>query len=250
MLQINNVSKNFGTLAGISRVSMSVGAGETRALVGPSGSGKSTLLRLIVGLIAPDEGEILIEGAVLTKASMRSLRLGMGYVIQGGGLFPHLNAYDNASIVAKSLGWSREQIESRLEETSLLTHFPRKLLSRYPSELSGGERQRLSLVRALMLDPKILLLDEPLGSLDPLTRQNVQAELKELFAALHKTVILVTHDLAEAAFFADRISIIMHGELLQTGNALELVHKPEHPFVEAFIRAETKSFLLSALGPS
>lgn len=247
MLLFKNVKKNYDGDLGVRNVNLSVNAGETRALVGPSGAGKSTLLRLIAGLIEPDEGELLVDGTVMTKANMRSLRLKMGYVIQSGGLFPHLTARDNATIVAKTLKWPKTKIESRLEETMLLAHFPWSLLSKYPAELSGGEKQRLSVVRALFLDPKILLLDEPLGSLDPLTRHSVQGELKELFAKLQKTVVLVTHDLAEAAYFADLISIVMGGEVLQTGTALDLIKRPSHPFVTEFIKVESKSFLTIAM---
>jgi osmoprotectant transport system ATP-binding protein len=247
MLQLNNVTKTFDDDLGVRDVNLSVNAGETRALVGPSGAGKSTLLRLMAGLIQPDVGEILVDGTKMTKDNIRSLRLKMGYVIQSGGLFPHLTARDNATIVARTLKWPTAKIEARLEETMLLAQFPPSLLPRYPVELSGGEKQRLSVVRALFLDPKILLLDEPLGSLDPLTRQGVQGELKELFAKLQKTVVLVTHDLAEAAYFADLISIVMGGEVLQTGTALDLIKMPSHPFVTAFIKVETKSFETSAM---
>lgn len=247
MLELQNISKKFGSRLAVRQINLAISTGETRALVGPSGSGKTTLMRLIAGLIQADEGAILINGTPLHDLNLRETRLKMGYVIQNGGLFPHLTAKENAVIVAKTLRWTKERIESRLQETISLTEFPQALLGQYPSELSGGERQRLSLARALMLDPKILLFDEPLGSLDPLTRQNIQSELKELFAKLQKTVLIVTHDLAEAAYLADLISVVMEGELLQTGTISELFKKPSHPFVSAFINVETKTVLRAAM---
>ena len=146
----------------------------------------------------------------------------MGYVIQEGGLFPNLSARETVSLMASYLGWDKERIEKRVEELCKLTKFPKDALNRYPIQISGGQRQRLSLMRALMLDPDILLLDEPLGALDPLIRSELQEDLKEIFSALSKTVVMVTHDIGEAAFFGDNIVLIKDGNIVQQGNIVDL----------------------------
>jgi len=207
-------------------------------LIGPSGCGKSTLLRLVVGLTAPDAGAVRMGGVPMERSSRRGLRLRMGYVIQDGGLFPHLTAAANAAIVARDLGWERERIERRVVELAELTRFPRELLDHFPRQLSGGQQQRVGLMRALMLDPEVLLLDEPLAALDPMIRAELQDELKALFARLEKTVLFVTHDLAEAAFLGDAIAIMRGGRVLQVGPLAELAERPADPFVTEFMRAQ------------
>ena len=162
----------------------------------------------------------------------------MGYVIQDGGLFPHLTAEKNVSLLADYIGWTKDKIDERIKELSVLTKFPVNGLERYPAELSGGQKQRVSLMRALMLDPKILLLDEPLGALDPLIRYELQDDLKKIFQKLKKTVILVTHDLTEAGFFGDKIVLMMDGKIIQTGTIEELIKKPANDFVTKFITAQ------------
>ena len=162
----------------------------------------------------------------------------MGYVIQEGGLFPHLSAGDNVTLMARYLKWDTHRIENRLHELAEIARFPVDGLSRFPAQLSGGQRQRVSLMRALMLDPDVLLLDEPLGALDPMIRADLQTDLKRIFQSLKKTVLLVTHDMGEAAFFSDLIILLRDGEIVQAGTLDEFFETPADPFVTHFINAQ------------
>jgi osmoprotectant transport system ATP-binding protein len=210
-------------------------------LIGPSGCGKSTLLRLIIHLIEPDSGSIELDGTPVTPDNVDALRRRIGYVIQEGGLFPHLTARANVLLMARYIGESDEETRSRLQELCELTRFSQSLLSRYPLELSGGQRQRVSLMRALMLSPELLLLDEPLGALDPLVRASLQKDLKEIFARLGQTVLFVTHDMAEAIYFADEIVLMNEGRIVQKGAMNDLRESPADPFVSEFINAQRGS---------
>lgn len=238
MIVLSGVRKSFGAKLALARTDLTAERGECLALVGPSGSGKSTLLRLLLGLFAPDEGSIAIDGEPLDAKSAPSLRLRMGYVIQDGGLFPHLSAADNAVIVARQLGMAKERAETRLAELVDLVGLTKEHLRRYPAQLSGGERQRVGLVRALMLDPPILLFDEPLAALDPIIRARLQEDLKRIFRELKKTVVFVTHDLGEASYVADSIALLNQGRLVQKGAYSELLHHPKDAFVTEFLQAE------------
>ena len=238
MLRLSQVSKTYGGTRALTPTHLRVRNGETLVLIGPSGCGKSTLLRLIAGLIQPDSGTITFDGTALTPATILQARRRMGYVIQEGGLFPHLSVRDNVTVMARYLRRDADWIESRLAQLAQLVRLPRELMRRFPIELSGGQRQRVSLMRALMLDPDLLLLDEPLGALDPMIRYQLQQELKAIFSALGKTVIMVTHDLAEAAFFGQTLVLMRDGRIVQTGTLRELVRTPAEPFVEAFISAQ------------
>ncbi len=211
--------------------------GGTLVLIGASGSGKSTLLRIMLGLIRPDGGEVRFDELRLSRENVRGLRRRMGYVIQEGGLFPHLTARENVTLMARHVGWEAYRIEARLAELVALTRFPEDGLDRYPRELSGGQRQRVSLMRALALDPDALFLDEPLGALDPMIRADLQDELRDIFRDLGKTVVLVTHDLAEARHFADEIVLLDEGEMIQRGTFEDLRDRPASPFVTRFVRA-------------
>jgi osmoprotectant transport system ATP-binding protein len=215
---------------------LAVARGETVALIGESGSGKSTVLRLVMGLVPPDAGEALVDGAPVGSDPARRRRV--GWAVQGGALFPHLTAAGNATLVARHLRWPPERIARRLGELASLARLPPDALARYPSELSGGQAQRVALVRALFLDPEVLLLDEPLGALDPLTRADLQDDLRRAFAALGKAVLLVTHDLAEAAFFARRLVLLRGGRAVQEGTLLDLARAPADAFVARFVRAQ------------
>lgn len=217
MLVLSQVSKRYGDTLALAPTDLQVPTGETLVLIGPSGCGKSTLLRLIVGLIQPDSGTITLDGEALTPANIDQARQRMGYVIQEGGLFPHLTVRDNVVIMARHLRRATDWIDSRLTELAQLVLLPQELMSRFPAELSGGQRQRVSLMRALMLDPELLLLDEPLGALDPMIRYELQQELKSIFGQLGKTVIMVTHDIAEAAFFGHTLVLMRNGRIVQTG---------------------------------
>jgi osmoprotectant transport system ATP-binding protein len=237
MFELDGVSKNFGGLRALDGVSLSVPAGRTTVLIGPSGCGKSTLIRLMIGLAWPDGGRVSFAAGALDADSAPALRRRMGYVIQDGGLFPHLTARQNVTLMARYLGWERSGMEARLDEIRRLTHFPEDGLDRYPVQLSGGQRQRVSLMRALMLDPDVLLLDEPLGALDPVIRHDLQGELRDIFSSLGKTVVLVTHDIVEAGFFGDLIVLMREGSILQSGTIADLLERPADPFVTRFVNA-------------
>lgn len=238
MLELIDASKRYGRQTALHPVTLSIEPAQTTVLIGPSGCGKSTLLRLMIGLIRPDTGSVRFQGTEVAGQALLTHRRRMGYVIQEGGLFPHLTAERNVSLMARYLGWDRRRISDRLDELAALVRLSRDLLSRYPGQLSGGQRQRVSLMRALMLDPDVLLLDEPLGALDPMIRAELQADLKEIFRTLHKTVVLVTHDLGEAAFFGDTVILLREGRIAQAGSLEDLVHAPASPFVTQFINAQ------------
>ncbi|HLV81674.1 MAG TPA: ATP-binding cassette domain-containing protein [Chthonomonadaceae bacterium] len=238
MIELKGVSKRYGDTLALAPTDLSIEAGKTTVLIGPSGCGKSTLLRLMVGLLEPTTGAITFEGAPLTPESALSLRRRMGYVIQDGGLFPHLTAAQNARLMATYLHRPAAEMRARLQELCALTHFPPEGLDRYPVELSGGQRQRVSLMRAIMLDPDVLLLDEPLAALDPLVRASLQTDLKQIFQRLQKTVVLVTHDMAEAGYLADMIVLLMEGHIVQQGTLEDLRERPASRFVSDFLTAQ------------
>lgn len=238
MFQLHGVSKSYGTHAALAPTDLVIEPNRTTVLIGPSGCGKSTLLRLLIGLVAPDAGTIEFAGAPVMAAGLEQLRRRMGYVIQDGGLFPHLTARRNATLMARHVGRSAKECQARIEELAALTQLPGDALDRYPAELSGGQRQRVSLMRALFLDPDVLLLDEPLGALDPMIRSGLQSELKQIFGQLSKTVILVTHDIGEAGFLGDVILLMRDGRIVQQGPLADLLHRPADPFVTEFINAQ------------
>ncbi len=238
LVRVAGVSKRYGQRAALQPIDLEFPRGETTALIGPSGCGKSTLLRLIIGLIAPDTGAVMINDEEVTAENVQELRRRAGYVIQDGGLFPHLTARDNVLLLAKHLARPAAEMKRRLDELCTLTRFPPDGLGRYPGELSGGQRQRVSLMRALALSPELLLLDEPLGALDPLVRAALQKDLKQIFTSLKQTAILVTHDLAEAAFLADTIVLMNEGDVVQHGTLSELRDRPVSDFVTEFINAQ------------
>lgn len=239
MLSVIEATKSFGELTALSGVSLEVGAATTTALIGPSGCGKSTLLRLMIGLIKPDKGRVEFDGQNLAAADLTSIRRRFGYAIQSGGLFPHMTARRNVQLPALRAGQTAKQLTDRIATLASMVHLPQDALDRYPAELSGGQRQRVALMRALVLDPEVLLLDEPLGALDPLIRAELQTELKELFAALGKTVVLVTHDLAEAAYLAgEDIVLLRQGRIEQRAPFATIRDQPNSNFVKAFVEAQ------------
>ena len=238
LVQLLNISKTFGDAPAVHETNLSVERAKTTVLIGPSGCGKSTLLRLIIGLLKPDTGDLEFDGAQLGPDNIEILRRRIGYVIQEGGLFPHLTARGNVLLMARHLGRAENEIFPRLSELCALTRFPEDLLGRYPLELSGGQRQRVSLMRALMLSPELLLLDEPLGALDPLVRAALQKDLKEIFARLKQTALLVTHDLAEAAYLGEKIVLMNEGRIVQQGSIKDLQQNPASAFVTEFINAQ------------
>jgi osmoprotectant transport system ATP-binding protein len=238
LVQLVDVSKRYADAPALQPTNLSIERGKTTVLIGPSGCGKSTLLRLIIRLIEPDSGTISFDGTPVTRDNIDTLRRRIGYVIQEGGLFPHLTARANILLLPRHLGKTDEELRPRLSELCTLTRFPENLLPRYPVELSGGQRQRVSLMRALMLSPELLLLDEPLGALDPLVRAGLQKDLKEIFARLQQTALLVTHDLAEAAYLGDDILLMNEGRIIQRGSIADFRERPANNFVSEFINAQ------------
>jgi osmoprotectant transport system ATP-binding protein len=238
MIELRGAVKRFGAAASVGPLDLAPRPGRTTVLIGPSGCGKSTVLRLMLGLLAPDAGEVLVDGRPVGPRDWLAVRRRLGYVIQDGGLFPHLTARGNASLVARLLGWEAARTQRRAAELAALLRLPAGALDRYPVQLSGGQRQRVGLLRALFLDGEMLLLDEPLGALDPLVRAELQEELRELFRMLGKTVVLVTHDLAEAGFLGDEVVLLREGRIVQRGGFEDLVLRPVDPFVERFVNAQ------------
>ncbi len=237
-MELLNVLKRFGATQALQPLDLRIATGRTTVLIGPSGCGKSTLLRLMNGLIQPDAGTVHFEGEEVLPERALALRQRMGYVIQDGGLFPHLTARRNVELMAAYLGWEDQRIDARVAQLTELTRFPTDGLERFPVQLSGGQRQRVGLMRALMLDPEVLLLDEPLAALDPMVRAELQEDLKQIFRELGKTVVLVTHDMGEAGFFGDVIVLLRQGQIVQQGTFEELVKSPADDFVARFINAQ------------
>jgi len=245
MLELIEVAKSFGGTQVLRPTTLRLEAGRTTVLIGPSGCGKSTLLRLMIGLIEPDQGQVLFDGEPITTANVMLVRRKIGYVIQDGGLFPHLSARDNVGLLAEYLGWEKARIDARISELAELTRLPREALGRFPAQLSGGQRQRLGIMRALVLDPGVVLLDEPMGALDPLVRFDLQEDLRKIFQSLGKTVVMVTHDMGEAGFFGDRVLLLGNGRIVQDGTLDDLLRAPADDFVERFINAQRLTVISS-----
>jgi osmoprotectant transport system ATP-binding protein len=249
LIELREVSFAYPTVPAVRALSLSVAAGQTVALIGPSGCGKSTVLKLAAGLLQPASGTVCINGTDLRSANASRLRQRIGYVVQSGALFPHLTARDNVTLAARYLKYDANAIQTRLTQLTELMRLPSDLLRQYPGELSGGQRQRVSMMRALFLDPDVVLLDEPLGALDPMVRAELQQELRDCFVQLHKSVLLVTHDMAEAAFFSGHLVLMRAGEILQQGSCSQLLQQPASDFVVAFVKAQRQlSEILDAQG--
>ncbi|MFQ5741536.1 MAG: ATP-binding cassette domain-containing protein [Acidobacteriota bacterium] len=238
MIVLERVTKQFDSVVAINDLSCHFKRGQTHILLGSSGCGKSTILRLILGLEAPDDGSVQVDGRPMSPETRTELVAKMGYMVQEGGLYPHLTVHRNVALAAKARRWSGERIADRVRDLVELVGFDDQIMHKYPNELSGGQRQRVGLMRSLMLDPPILLLDEPLGSLDPLVRDGLQSQLKEIFRELRKTVVLVTHDIREAAILGETITLMTEGRIVQHGRFLDLATRPSSGFVTAFLQAQ------------
>jgi osmoprotectant transport system ATP-binding protein len=246
MIELRGVSKSYAGVVVLAKLDLLIEPGSTTVLIGPSGCGKSTLLRLMIGLVRPDSGSVSVDGMALAPENVLEVRRRLGYVIQDGGLFPHLSARDNVTLMARFLGWEAVRIESRLRELAELTRFPIDGLDRFPAQLSGGQRQRVSLMRALLLEPEVLLLDEPLGALDPIIRAELQTDLRAIFRSLAKTVVMVTHELAEAGWFGHEIILMREGKIVQRGRLRALLDQPADPFVTQFVNAQRQTLGIEA----
>lgn len=237
MLKLEGIYKTFNGNPALSGVDLNVCAGATHALIGSSGSGKTTLLRITLGLIPLDKGYVKIKDQPLSTFTPEKWADQIGYVPQEGGLFPHMTARQNVSMVARLRGWKEGALAHRLEELCRLVDLDLSLLGQYPHELSGGQKQRVAIMRAAFMDPSVLLLDEPMGALDPLVRQALQQEFKSIFKKLNKTVVIVTHDLSEAVFLADEMTLLHKGRVVQNGTYRDFVQHPKEPFVSLFVNA-------------
>lgn len=239
MLTFQDVSKVYnGAKKAVSDMNLEVKKGEFVVFIGPSGCGKTTTMKMINRLIEPSDGTISIEGENILDKDPVQLRREIGYVIQQIGLFPHMTIQENISLVPKLLKWPMEKRRKRAEELLQLVNMDTEYLDRFPHELSGGQQQRIGVLRALAADPPLILMDEPFGALDPITRDSLQEEFKKLQQSLGKTIVFVTHDMDEALKLADRIVIMRDGELVQVGSPDEILQKPANEFVEQFIGKE------------
>ena len=234
----DKVQKTYGDKVALDQLNLSIEKNKTTAVIGPSGSGKSTLIQLINGLIRPSEGRISVLGGEIDYNELPQLRRQMGYSGQGTGLFPHLTVAENITILAQLEKWSDERIQARTEELMNLVDLPLSYSLRYPYELSGGEQQRVGLCRAMMLDPQIFLLDEPFGSLDPITRTEIHKEFLKLQKFKARTMVLVTHDLREALKLADHVLILKSGHIEQSGTRDEILKNPASEFVRDFVHTQ------------
>lgn len=237
-IDFHGVSRRYANGRGVADLQISFLHGLTTAVVGKSGSGKSTLLKLVNGLEIPQEGNVSVLGTPIDYQQLTAHRRRIGYAVQGAGLFPHLTAADNVALLAKFERWEKPAIDARLCELFALVELSPDFMAAYPHELSGGEQQRVGLARALMLDPPILLLDEPFGALDPITRHELHRECLRLQAYKPRTIILVTHDVREAVKLADRIVVMHDARIVQEGSRDEVVQRPVNDFVKAFFEIQ------------
>jgi len=238
MIVLDRVSKSFdgGVTFALKDVSLTIESGETFVLLGSSGSGKTTILRLISRLIEPSSGRILLDGRDLDDYDPISLRRNMGYVFQGIGLFPHLTVGQNVAIGLRLVGWPKAKRRARSRELlDIVGLEPEAYIDRFPAELSGGQQQRVAVARALATDPDYLLMDEPFGALDALTRESLQTEILRLKEKFRKTIVFVTHDILEAFLLGDRIGVCNEGRLDQVGTSQELRENPQTDFVRALL---------------
>lgn len=236
MIELRDVQKAYpGGHMALRGISLRVETGSTVALCGPSGCGKTTTLKLVNRLVTPTAGHVFVGGQDVADVDPIQLRRGIGYVVQEAGLFPHLNAQENVEVVPQLLGWPPPRRRERTAELFALVGLDYALHApRYPAELSGGQRQRVGLARALAADPPIVLMDEPFGALDPLTRRRLRREFLQLQSRLRKTVMLVTHDVEEAFFLADRVAVLDDGVLVQVGTPDQIRAAPASEFVANF----------------
>ncbi len=248
MIRFEGVTKRYGDVVAVDDLTFDVPAGELVVLIGPSGSGKTTCLKMINRLIEPSAGRVLVDGRDVAFEEPQALRRGMGYVIQSVGLFPHLSVRQNVQVVPNLLGWSKEKSVRRADELLATVGLdPATYADRYPRELSGGQQQRVGVARALAVDPPILLMDEPFGSVDPLTRERLQDEFLELQQRLRKTVVLVTHDITEAVKMADRICLMRAGRIEQYDTPETLLKSPRNRFVRQFVGSDRALTRLSRM---
>lgn len=238
MIKVEHLSKHFGKVKAVDDISFEVQEHENLILLGTSGCGKTTTLKMINRLIEPTGGRITINGNDIFEAAPETLRRGIGYVLQNNGLFPHYTVAENIAIVPQLLNWDKRRTEKRIDELLEKLHLSKDYLYVYPKELSGGQQQRIGLARALVADPAVLLMDEPFGALDNVTRASIHKEFKALDELKRKTIIMVTHDVQEAFELGDHICLIDQGKIIQDGTPAELLFDPENDFVKGFLKEQ------------
>jgi len=238
MIKVQKLSKHFGKVKAVDEISFEVKEHENLILLGTSGCGKTTTLKMINRLIEPSAGNILIDGKNISEQSPETLRRGIGYVLQNNGLFPHYTVAENIAIVPQLLKWDKKRTEKRTAELLEKLHLTKDYLNVYPNELSGGQQQRIGLARALVADPAVLLMDEPFGALDNVTRSKIHAEFKALDELKRKTIIMVTHDVQEAFELGDHICLMDQGKIVQDGTPADLLFNPKNNFVKEFLQEQ------------
>lgn len=237
MVRFENVSMAYGENEVLKNLNLHIEEGQLVVLIGPSGCGKTTTLQLINRLLKAAEGKVYVNGQDISMANPVELRRNIGYVIQEIGLFPHMTIRQNIEIVPKLLGWDEKRRRARSQELIKLVNMEERYLDSYPDELSGGQQQRIGLLRALAAEPPIILMDEPFGALDPITRDALQDEIMTLQKTLKKTIVFVTHDMDEALKIADMIVLMKDGEVVQAASPAEMIRNPANDYVEKFIGA-------------
>ncbi len=241
-VELKNVSLSYGSQVALRDLSVAFPLQKTTAVIGPSGSGKSTLIQLVNGLVRPDNGVVSVFGRAIDYAQLSGLRRKIGYAVQGTGLFPHLTVERNISLLARLKKWPVAKIHSRIDVLMGLVDLPLDYKSKYPFQLSGGEQQRVGLCRAMILEPKLFLFDEPFGALDPITRSEIHREFIKIQKISPRTTILVTHDLREAIKLADRLIILNQGEMVQADSPDAILANPASEFVEKFVHMQLDDF--------
>ena len=238
MIEFKNVSKIYGDNAAVDKINLTINPGDFVCFIGTSGSGKTTLMRMINRMLKPSKGDVFFKGQNIAQFNPVKLRRKIGYVIQNISLMPHMTIYENITLVPKLLKWSEEKKRAKAKELIHLVELPEDFLDRYPSELSGGQQQRIGVIRALAADQDVILMDEPFGALDPITREGIQDLVKSLQEKMGKTIILVTHDMDEALKLATKIIVMDKGRMVQEGTPTDLLRHPATPFVEKMIGEE------------
>lgn len=239
IITFTNVSKRYGDTVVLSEIELEITNGQTTVIVGQSGSGKTTLLRMVNGLIKPDSGRLEVFGDLVPEENIENFRRKIGYAVQGAGLFPHVSVKENIVLIARLEGWSSQDLDERFEMLMRQMELPLDLSDRIPNELSGGQQQRVGLCRALMLKPKLLLLDEPFSAVDPLTRLELYEVVEKLISNEAVSIVMVSHDLGEAKRLGDRMVVLQNGIILQNDLISNVIGNPATPYVERLVQSAT-----------
>ena len=239
IITFTNVSKRYGDTVVLSEIELEIPNEQTTVIVGQSGSGKTTLLRMVNGLIKPDSGRLEVFGDLVPEENIENFRRKIGYAVQGAGLFPHVSVKENIVLIARLVGWSSQDLDERFEMLMRQMELPLDLSDRIPNELSGGQQQRVGLCRALMLKPKLLLLDEPFSAVDPLTRLELYEVVEKLISNEAVSIVMVSHDLSEAKRLGDRMVVLQNGIILQNDLISNVIGNPATPYVERLVQSAT-----------